>query len=766
MVKMKFLQIICLFVFTFSFPIFSHENNMILANYARDLMRQREYLEAEKAYEHLLLQDPRNPDFLYNLGVINYYLNENEKAKQLFDKCIELNKDDLDTRLFLGYIFQREENFGEAKAQWEYILENDPDHNDAKIALSKLENSITIPQRAENFLKQGKYEEAEKDYEYLLSQNPNNRDYLYNLGVINYRLNKNEKAKYYFIKCVELNKDDLDARLFLGYIFQREKNFDEARSQWEYVIEKDPSYRDAKIALNNLENIETAPKYAENLMNQGEYEEAEKAYEQLLSQNPNNREFLYNLGVINYRLNRNDKAKKYFIKCIELNKDDLDARYFLGNIYLQEDKIDEAKEQFQYVINKHPTYYDAKVSLARIYEKEGNIVDAVQAYDQVLLENPTNLEALDFRSKAQLRQEYYNLGLKDLQKIHEINPTNALKAQIIALKPLVNPSIYTQTGYSEETEEDLVLLIRTVRLKTWFSDFLLQYPITNYLRTFGGFNYSQNEQYNIQLGADNYKYNSYDQRVGLESYFLNHWYIRVESKFLWARNTGVNVFPFSTPTIWQPSAVFRFSTPQHILWTSGYKDSFVARNFNNITSYLVRRKVFLLGYEYRYLLPFSGVGIEGSLGWYDAFMKNRKKEFKIWLRYQLPFEKTNFIIAYNGRWGSYDLVDPDYYSYRWQWKHDGKFTWLHLWEGQGSFEFIYTFTWLKERDFVNIAEDITTTVDTPQQLNKNIYRANTVELKLKKYFRTNVELEGDFLYYNNTNNYLAYAGRLRLNLLF
>ncbi len=630
------------------------------------------------------------------------------------------------------------------------------------------EDSAITPEYAKNLMEQREYEEAEKAYEYLLSQSPNNRDYLYNLGVANYRLNRNEKAKYYFDKCIELNEDDLDARLFIGYILQREKKTKEARKQWEYILSKNPDYNDARQALDKSSQDEflITSQYAENLMNQGEYEEARNAYEHLLSQDPSNRNYLYNLGVINYRLNKNEKAKYYFEKCIELNKDDLDSRYFLGNIYLREGKLTEAREQLQYVVSRHPGYYDARVSLARIYEKEGNIVDAVQAYDQVLLENPTNLEALDFRSKAQLRQEYYNLGLKDLQKIHEINPTNALKAQIIALKPLVNPSIYTQTGYSEETEEDLVLLIRTVRLKTWFSDFLFQYPITNYLRAFGGFNYSQNEQYNIQAGVNNYKYNSYDQRVGLESYFQDHWYIRVESKFLWARNTGINIFPFSAPTIWQPSAIFRFSTPQHIAWTSGYKDSFVARNFEVITSYLVRRKVFLLGYEYRYLLPFSGVGVEGSLGWYDGFMKNRKKEFKMWLRYQLPFEKTNFIIAYNGRWGSYDLVDPDYYSYRWQWKHDGKFTWLHLWEGQGSFEFTYTFTWLKERDFVNIAEDITTTVNTPQVLNKNIYRANTVELKLKKYFRTNIELEGDFLYYNNTNNYLAYAGRLKLNLLF
>ena len=87
---------------------------------------------------------------------------------------------------------------------------------------------------------------------------PKNAGVLYNLGVINRRLNNFEKAKEYFFKSLEINQNFIEGYINIAQIYEREKKFFDADNHYQkaFSISKDHP------ALNRA--------YARFLINAGE----------------------------------------------------------------------------------------------------------------------------------------------------------------------------------------------------------------------------------------------------------------------------------------------------------------------------------------------------------------------------------------------------------------------------------------------------------------------------------------------------------------
>ena len=64
----------------------------------------------------------------------------------------------------------------------------------------------------------------------------------------------------------------------------------------------------------------------------GNYETAQKIYENLLIQNPKNALFLGNLGNLYTDLGFLDKAEHCFVKCLEVDKQNYDVSVSLANV--------------------------------------------------------------------------------------------------------------------------------------------------------------------------------------------------------------------------------------------------------------------------------------------------------------------------------------------------------------------------------------------------------------------------------------------------
>ena len=79
-----------------------------LYNKAISLHRSKNFLEAEKIYQTILDNDPKNSEIFYLLGVLKFQLEDFTKAEKFFEKSISLNA--LNPAAFnnLGMLFKQQ----------------------------------------------------------------------------------------------------------------------------------------------------------------------------------------------------------------------------------------------------------------------------------------------------------------------------------------------------------------------------------------------------------------------------------------------------------------------------------------------------------------------------------------------------------------------------------------------------------------------------------------------------------------------------------
>lgn len=93
---------------------------------------------------------------------------------------------------------------------------------------------------------------------------------------------------------------------------------------------------------------------AREFFDRGQYREAEKTYEKMLAQAPNNVYVLSNLGVVRFRSGKLRQAEEAFRKAIEVDPKDSFSRCTLGIVYYQQGKYDEAIDELTKALTVDP----------------------------------------------------------------------------------------------------------------------------------------------------------------------------------------------------------------------------------------------------------------------------------------------------------------------------------------------------------------------------------------------------------------------------
>jgi lipopolysaccharide biosynthesis regulator YciM len=109
----------------------------------------------------------------------------------------------------------------------------------------------------------------------------------------------------------------------------------------------------------------------------GNYETAQKIYENLLIQNPKNALFLGNLGNLYTDLGFLDKAEDCYVRCLEIDKKNYDVSVSLANVLNSKGKFSEALATLKNLIeeklyNTQTNLSDLNYRIAEIYRSAGS----------------------------------------------------------------------------------------------------------------------------------------------------------------------------------------------------------------------------------------------------------------------------------------------------------------------------------------------------------------------------------------------------------
>ncbi|MEY4630128.1 MAG: hypothetical protein RIQ81_248, partial [Pseudomonadota bacterium] len=154
------------------------------------------------------------------VGQLRLGRGNNLMAAEAFKRALELNPNDVATRMNLGVLYLKNRQYNQAGTQFERVLSVMPNHLDAKVHLA-----IVDGQR-------GKVERAMEVMEAALSENPDSELILFNLAHMERNAGKLEPAKKHFKRFLQLAKarsDETEQALAMLDDIQRQQSSDGTR---------------------------------------------------------------------------------------------------------------------------------------------------------------------------------------------------------------------------------------------------------------------------------------------------------------------------------------------------------------------------------------------------------------------------------------------------------------------------------------------------------------------------------------------------------
>ncbi len=173
-----------------------------------------------------------------------------------------------------------------------------------------------------------------------------------------------------------LAKDDRDAyaHFLLAEAYKKENNFQYAILEYRQVLKL--GQFDDKIS-----EAEIRKSMAEIFKGQKKFGDAKNEYLLLTKIEPDNFEFYYELGVIFFNANVQEKSIQYFKKSASLNPKHVDSHFYLGQISYKAGNMEEAKRSLMETIKLDPNNFKAHYFLGLVLRQQGDIEWAVKEFE-------------------------------------------------------------------------------------------------------------------------------------------------------------------------------------------------------------------------------------------------------------------------------------------------------------------------------------------------------------------------------------------------
>ena len=292
--------------------------------------------------------------------------------------------------------------------------------------------------------KEGRLKDAEYLYREILKNEPKHVDANHNLGLLLISLNKSAEAIPLLKIAVETNPSIEQFWVSYTTALINEKQFEEAEKISKKAIILKPKFVAAHyilgVILSKLQRLS----------------EAIACYKKVIELKPDFAEVYSNLGDALHELDKSDEAIVAFQKAIELNPVYVENYNSLGNILLKFNKLEEAEKCYKKAIELNPNYVQAHSNLGVTQHQLDKFEEAKASYKKAIELNPDFTDAHSNLS-VMLRQ---NELLKKILQEKKSNQKNKLSETSSSIRLKSNPFIS-----SRAVEEELVTCLNKMSSK-------------------------------------------------------------------------------------------------------------------------------------------------------------------------------------------------------------------------------------------------------------------------------------------------------------
>jgi tetratricopeptide (TPR) repeat protein len=309
-----------------------HEDDPLRAHIARAnaFQRLKRPLEAEKALREAIAL---RPDDLRLYGALARSMRERgdrDGEIALYREILDKQPDDQGTLLALAEAQMADDDLEGAIRTLEKVEERHPGDPRVSLRLAFL------------YYEARQFERAAERFRQALNANPEEHEIAFFLGVAERRLGREDEALMAFASIPPDHEHYTEAQTQIASIHERRGRFEEARRAV-----------DAALAVERTRPLEL---YAATLQaKSGDLEGAVGYVEGLISDDPDNDELHYNLGIIYGEAKEPERAIAAMRKALELNPDNASALNYIGYSWAERgENLDEAERMIVRAIELRP----------------------------------------------------------------------------------------------------------------------------------------------------------------------------------------------------------------------------------------------------------------------------------------------------------------------------------------------------------------------------------------------------------------------------
>ncbi|MDJ1176754.1 tetratricopeptide repeat protein [Roseofilum capinflatum] len=158
---------------------------------------------------------------------------------------------------------------------------------------------------------------------------------------------------------------------------------------------------------------------------QGEYTQAERVYEQILRQEPENTNVLCLLGMVARVQGKLEEAIACYQRAIALKPNFIEARFNLGNALSASQQTEEAIACYQTLLELQPSHAGAYSNLGLLYHQQNQVEEAKRAYEQAIAIDSNQVESFYNLGNLYKAEQDFDRAIAYYQQALNLNPNFA-----------------------------------------------------------------------------------------------------------------------------------------------------------------------------------------------------------------------------------------------------------------------------------------------------------------------------------------------------
>jgi len=239
-----------------------HLETSELIKRANHSMELKDFSQARMIYEEVINREQKNEEALFQLANLHHMKGDLGKAIRAFRKLLEVNPNHTDASIALSVLLNDIGQYEQAQGVYEEAdkrVKSDETgvqdrHINTQFALKHFE-------LAELYSSYGRSEEAIYEYNKSIGLNPDHLEVRVKLAKVYSKQGLFAKAKQVLTSLKNERPDFLNARMALGLLYYGKGQVIEARTEWHHVLQRDANHSEAKMYLRLSENANEVSLY-------------------------------------------------------------------------------------------------------------------------------------------------------------------------------------------------------------------------------------------------------------------------------------------------------------------------------------------------------------------------------------------------------------------------------------------------------------------------------------------------------------------------